>query len=298
MQTREPAKRGGSPEAIQAHYDVGDHFYRLWLDPTLSYSCALWGADEPDDQLEAAQRRKIEYHTEQARARGAARVLDVGCGWGAVLKHLVDEAGVDRATGLTLSRRQANWVSTWRHPRLDVRLESWADHAPLGPYDAIISIGAFEHFARPEWSGEDKVSAYRSFFARCHSWLRPGGYLSLQTIAYGNANAQAVKEMPEHRFLLQEVFPEAELPTLTNLVQSCDGLFEWVMLRNDREDYERTCRVWGQRLVARKAEATAVAGGATVARYVRYLKMSSVLFHYGRIGLLRLTLRRLDEPPA
>ena len=116
-------KRGGSPEAIQAHYDVGDSFYRLWLDPTLSYSCALWGPDEPDDQLEAAQRRKIAYHTAQARAQGASRVLDVGCGWGAVLRHLVEEAGVDHATGLTLSRRQANWASTGKHPRLDVRLE-------------------------------------------------------------------------------------------------------------------------------------------------------------------------------
>jgi cyclopropane-fatty-acyl-phospholipid synthase len=291
-------KRGGSPEAIQAHYDVGDDFYRLWLDPTLSYSCALWEAGEPDDRLEAAQRRKIEHHIAQARARGAARVLDVGCGWGAVLRHLVEEAGVGQATGLTLSRRQADWVSSWQHPRIEVRLESWVDHVPASPYDAVISIGAFEHFARPDWSDEEKVSAYRAFFARCRDWLRPGGCLSLQTIAYGNANAGTAKEVPEHRFLLGQIFPEAELPTLDNLVRACDGLFEVVLLRNDREDYERTCRVWCQRLVARRAEAIAGSSEAVVARYVRYLKMSAVLFHYGRIGLLRLTLRRLDEPPA
>jgi cyclopropane-fatty-acyl-phospholipid synthase len=162
----------------------------------------------------------------------------------------------------------------------------------------VISIGAFEHFARPDWSEDDKVSAYRGFFARCHGWLRPGGWLSLQTIAYGNADASRARQVPEHRFLLGEVFPEAELPTLANLVQATEGLFEVVLLRNDREDYERTCRVWARRLVARRAEAVALAGEEVVARYVRYLKMSAVLFHYGRIGLLRLSLRRLDEPPA
>jgi cyclopropane-fatty-acyl-phospholipid synthase len=142
------------------------------------------------------------------------------------------------------------------------------------------------------------VAAYRSFFTRCRDWLNPGGWLSLQTIAYGNSDPQRAKSVPEHRFLLQEIFPEAELPTLGNIIEASDGLFELVALRNDREDYERTTRVWAQRLVARRAEAVGVAGEATVARYVRYLKMSSILFHYGRIGLLRLTFRRLDEPRA
>jgi cyclopropane-fatty-acyl-phospholipid synthase len=295
MQTTGAVRRGGSPEAIQAHYDVGNDFYRLWLDPTLSYSCALWDEGEPDDRLEAAQRRKIAYHVAQARAGGAGRVLDVGCGWGAVLRHLVEEAGVRHATGLTLSRRQADWVSSWGHPRLDVRLESWADHAPPHPYDAVVSVGALEHFARPDWLDEDKVATYRAFFARCRGWLRPGGWLSLQTIAYGDSDPRVAKAVPEHRFLLGQVFPEAELPTLENLIRACDGLFELVLLRNDRADYERTCRVWSQRLVARRAEAVALAGEAVVARYVRYLKLSSILFHYGRIGLLRLALRRLDE---
>lgn len=296
MTTQEAVKRGGSAEAIQAHYDVGNDFYRLWLDPTLSYSCALWQEDEPDDRLEAAQRRKIDYHVRAARARGAARVLDVGCGWGAVLRHLVDEAGVAHATGLTLSRQQRDHVAARADPRLRVLLESWADHVPAQPYDAVISIGAFEHFARPDWADADKVAAYRAFFASCHRWLRPGAWLSLQTIAYGNSDPAAAKGIPEHRFLLGDVFPEAELPTLENIIRACDGLFELVALRNDRDDYARTCQVWFKRLVARRAEAIAVAGEAVVTRYVRYLKMSMSLFHYGRICLLRLALRRLDEP--
>jgi cyclopropane-fatty-acyl-phospholipid synthase len=298
MTTRAKLRLGGSPEAIQAHYDVGDEFFRLWLDPTLTYSCALWEEDEPDSLLEQAQRRKIAYHVRQARARGAGRVLDVGCGWGSVLRHLMDEADVGHATGLTLSKRQAAHVAAWGHPRLAVRLESWADHTPDQPYDAVISVGAFEHFARPEWSEAEKERSYRAFFERCRDWLAPSGWLALQTIAYGNADPRHAKTVPEHRFLLGEIFPEAELPTLENVVRASGGLFELVALRNDREDYERTCQVWCRRLVARKAEAVAVAGPETVARYVRYLKMAGSLFHYGRIGLLRLTFRRLDEPPA
>jgi len=67
---------GASPAAIRHHYDVGNEFWRIWLDPTMAYSCAMW--EGPDDDLESAQRRKLDYHVEQARVRGAARVLDVG----------------------------------------------------------------------------------------------------------------------------------------------------------------------------------------------------------------------------
>jgi cyclopropane-fatty-acyl-phospholipid synthase len=296
LQTQDAVPRGGSPEAIQAHYDVGNDFYRLWLDPTLSYSCAMWQDDEADSQLEAAQRRKIDFHVRSAKAQGAGHVLDIGCGWGALLWHLVHEAGVRQATGLTLSQQQYNHIADLADPRMDVRLESWVDHQPAQPYDALISIGAFEHFARPEWSSPAKVAAYRSFFSHCHRWLKPGAWLSLQTIAYGNFDPAAAKSEPEHRFLLGEIFPEAELPTLEEVIRASAGLFELVALRNDREDYERTCQVWYHRLVARKTEATAVAGAAVVARYLRYLKLSMSLFHLGRTCLLRLALRRLDDP--
>jgi cyclopropane-fatty-acyl-phospholipid synthase len=294
MQATQEAVRGASPEAIQRHYDVGNDFYRLWLDDSMSYSCALW--DGSEDTLEAAQLRKMDYHIAQARAAGAARVLDVGCGWGAVLKRLTTVHGVGQAVGLTLSREQEEWAVSTPDPRIEVRRESWVDHMPTAPYDAIISIGAFEHFARPEWTPEQQTQAYRRFFTRCHEWLGPGGRLSLQTIAYGNSTREESQASPNHPFLLGEIFPETDLPTLGAILAAANGLFEIVTLRNDRQDYARTCDVWSKRLTARRREAVDVSDEAVVKRFLRYLKLTSFLFYEGYTHLLRVAFRRLDKP--
>jgi cyclopropane-fatty-acyl-phospholipid synthase len=293
MQAVLEADQGASPEAIQRHYDVGNEFYRLWLDDSMSYSCALWEGEA--DSLEAAQMRKIDYHVAQARAGGVAHVLDIGCGWGAVLKRLTTVHGAERAVGLTLSREQEKWAVSAADPRIEIRRESWVDHVPTAPYDAIISIGAFEAFARPEWTAEKQTLAYRRFFDHCHRWMRPGGRLTLQTISYGNLDREETRLSPNRQFLLGEIFPENDLPTLGAIIAACEGLFEIITLRNDREDYARTCDVWSRRLVARRSEAVAAAGEAVTARFIRYLKMSAILFHQGNTNLLRIAFRRMKE---
>src|SRR5262245_59552944 len=94
---------GASAAAIQHHYDVGNDFYRLWLDDTMSYTCALFDDAQAEESLEQAQLRKLDYHIEQMRGAGARRVLDVGSGWGNALRRLVSAHEVARAVGLTLS---------------------------------------------------------------------------------------------------------------------------------------------------------------------------------------------------
>jgi cyclopropane-fatty-acyl-phospholipid synthase len=281
---------GASAAAIQHHYDVGNDFYRLWLDPTLSYSGAMW---QPGDTLETAQLRKIDYHIEQSGARAAASVLDVGCGWGGVLRRCV-ESGVGKAVGLTLSAAQAEWVNGLGLPNVDVRVQSWSDHPAEARYDAIISIGAFEHFARLESTDEERVAGYRSFFARCREWLRPGGRLSLQTFAYGSARRREEgQKTAGTRFLSSEIFPETDPPRLADIVAAADGLFEIDSLRNDRKDYAATCMEWLRRLRAKKSEAVAMVGDEMVTRYERYLQLSTLGFETGYLALFRITLSRV-----
>ena len=288
-------QRGASPEAIRKHYDVANNFYELWLDPTLSYSCALWDQDEPDSALEQAQLRKLDYHAAQIHATNLARVLDVGCGWGSLARRLVETHGVGHVTGLTLSDAQAEWSAQRPNPKVEIRIESWMDHRPSELYDGIISVGAFEHFAKAEWPDTQRIEAYRTFFKCCQDWLKPGGRLSLQTIAYGNVDLTRVKEQADTRFFFDEIFPESVLPTIADIVAASDGLFEVVNLRNDREHYDRTCQIWYRRLVARKAEALKIVDLETYSRFVRYLKLSAFVFNNEYAQLLRFGFRRWDD---
>jgi cyclopropane-fatty-acyl-phospholipid synthase len=278
---------GASAQAIQFHYDIGNAFYALWLDPTLTYSCALW---DNHDTLEAAQLAKIDYHIEKSGARGRARVLDIGCGWGATLNRLTSEAAVHSATGLTLARQQATYIDQQRWPGVEVHVESWSDHLPRAPYDAIISVGAFEHFAKLDQSPGEKVTGYRDFFRRCHEWLPPGGCLSLQTMSYENSSRDDFSP-----FFASEIFPESDLPRLSEIASASERLFEIVSVRNDRQHYARTSLEWRRRLLKRRAEAVALVGEEAVSRYDKYLHLWAIGFHTGTMGLLRLQLRRLES---
>ncbi|MGW5310679.1 SAM-dependent methyltransferase [Nocardia thailandica] len=269
--------------AIRHHYDVGNDFYRLWLDPSLTYSCALRG---PGDDLAAAQDRKLRHHLDAVAAADAGAILDIGCGWGALARLAVSRYRAGRVVGLTLSDEQAEYVRAQALPGVEVRLEDWRDHAPEVPYDGIVSIGAFEHFARPDDTPEARLALYRDFFARCRTWLSEDGTLSLQTIVYGNMRREDASA-----FMQREIFPDAELPTPAEILTAAQDSFEVVALTNGRLDYAWTCEEWGRRLRARRAEATALVGADTVARYERYLKLSALGFRMGKLALLRLVLR-------
>jgi cyclopropane-fatty-acyl-phospholipid synthase len=282
---------GAGSDAIRHHYDVGNEFWQIWLDPTMSYSCAMW--EKPDEDLEQAQRRKLDFHVAEARAAGAARVLDVGCGWGAMLMHLVGHYDVQHAVGLTLSDAQAEYLRAIAPSSVEVLVRSWSDYQPTAPFDAIISVGAFEHFARHGLSPEEHIEAYRRFFRACREWLKPGGRLSLQTIAYGDIPRD---RQLRDRFIIDEIFPESELPRLADIARAAEMELEIEKVRNDRDDYVKTLRAWFERLRARRADAIAASSEEVVARYERYLRMFAYSMELGAFNLLRLTMRRIDLP--
>jgi cyclopropane-fatty-acyl-phospholipid synthase len=278
--------RGGDPASIRHHYDASNDFYALWLDETLTYSCALWRPEDDPADLHAAQLRKLDDHLAQANIAGARAILDIGCGWGALLRRALTHDHIETAVGLTLSDAQFHHIAAQATPRLEVRLESWTDHQPAQPYDSIVSIGALEHFASPGDSSAAKVALYREFFEKCRAWLRPEGALSLQTIAFGTMRPEE-----GNAFITTHIFPDSELPEPHELLQAAKGLFEVTLLRNHRAQYERTCHLWLQNLRRRRAEAVALVGEEKVVHYEKYLRLSSFAFRSGKVGLLRLTLR-------
>ncbi|WP_233849986.1 SAM-dependent methyltransferase [Paraburkholderia sp. HD33-4] len=274
---------GASPDAIQFHYDVSNDFYAAWLDSTMTYSAAMF--DSGGVGLEQAQIRKLDYHLESAGASGAARILDVGCGWGSLLKRSVDW-DVRHAVGLTLSRAQLTYIEGHSFPNVEVRLESWRDHSSPTPYDAIVCIGAFEHFVRFELSATEKIRAYRDFFKFCRANLKPGGKMSLQTITWGALRAEQV-----HPFITNSIFPESNLPYPWEIFQAADRVMEVVHCRNDRLDYAKTCRQWLNRLTENRDAAVDAAGEEKVDQYQRFLKMSAAGFETGALHLYRVVLQ-------
>ena len=281
QQTRPADRTGASPEAIMSHYDMGNDFFRLVLDPEMIYSCALF---KGDDDLATAQRHKLDHHIEASGAANTARVLDIGCGWGAMLRRLVDHAGVGHAVGLTLSQAQARWIRDGANPKIEVLEQDWRDHKPERRYDAIISVGAFEHFVQKGLDPKIKLDSYREFFAYCDKVLALGGKLSLQTIAY----SERTKVQP----LLDKTFPDSDLPLEWEPIAVAEGTFSLLAARNDADHYYRTLILWEQNLLANYDQAVALVGKERTDEFRRYLRMSAGGFRAGMVSLMRYSFRK------
>ncbi|MFD8411068.1 SAM-dependent methyltransferase [Streptomyces sp. NPDC059650] len=312
------AYKGSSTKAILHHYDYLGDFYRLFLGEDLVYSHAMW---EAGDTLEAAQRRKLDHHIAAARAEGAQRVLDVGCGYGSLLHRMVECHGVQRAVGLTLSPAEAARVRAQGWPRCEVRVENWFDHRPDGPYDAVIVIEAVEHFAGGTLWRSRRVARYREFFRRCHDWLRPAGRLSVQANAWsrygwlasvllsperlaadgapgrsrptGRDAAAAVRNLRSGLHASRTVFPECFVPTRSELADASAGLFRIVSERRDPEDGIRTLRAWIELAEENQEDGARLIGRRAVDDIQRELRTSLRFLQEGRATTLRLVFEKL-----
>jgi cyclopropane-fatty-acyl-phospholipid synthase len=285
---------GASAAAVQSHYDVSNSFYALWLGPTFMYSSGLWSsdADDPND-LDAAVLRKVDFFASHVVRHANDEVLDVGCGWGGALRRLSEAHGTGRSVGLTLSAAQRDLIGTRPIPNTEIRLESWADHEPIRQYDAIVSFGAFEHFARDGTTGLERIRAYRQFFGRCFEWLKPGGRLALETITHDAApDTQSPLGRGPLGDRVLEIYPESICPHLCEIVLGFEPYFEVEVLRSDAADFARTARLWHLALRAHETEAVALVGADAVRRFRRYLVSSEVQFRTQTITNCRLVLHR------
>jgi len=247
-----------SQREIQRTYDFMDRVIRLSLGECPDITCALYDGDD-SLTLEQAQRAKHAYVLEALRLRPGMRLLDIGSGWGPMLRAARD-AGVN-AVGITLSPRQA---AACRRQGLEADVRDWKALSPgdLGAVDAVASIGAFEHFCSPEelMSGEQDA-IYRRFFGLCRRLLPAGGRLYLQTMVWGrNAvpyealTLNAPKDSDEYLLaLLEKLYPGSWLPEgADQIVRDAEG-FRLVSANSGRRDYIVTMKEWGRRNMRRRA---------------------------------------------
>ena len=198
--------RKGSRRNIEAHYDLGNDFYRLWLDPSMLYSSALWR--DGADSLEQAQHRKLDRIAELLRLEGGEDVLEIGCGWGALAIALASRHDA-HITGLTLSPAQLGWARDWAAIQglsalVDLRLQDYRDVA--GQYDRIVSIEMFEAVGEAYW---------RDYFATIARCLKPGGVAVLQVISIAEDRYEDYRRGTD--FIQKHVFPGGFLPSKTAL---------------------------------------------------------------------------------
>lgn len=275
---------GATKDDIQHHYDVGNEFYRLWLDERRVYSSARPSAEH--QRLEDAQLDKLDYHIDALGLSGRGRVLDVGCGWGALLQRGLERGVFETPYGLTLSASQEQACQQLLGTDATVALESWEQHR-AAPYDGIVSIGSFEHFVRTDDDRRTKVDRYRAFFSFCAEHLVDGGCLSLQTIAYGVMPGARL-----NRFIADRIFPGSDLPYLSEIADAAHGLMTIEVVENRPHDYSWTCSSWADRLIERQAEAIELVGADKTAEFVKFLKMSAAGFDRGALMLYRIRLRK------
>ena len=278
-------------EDVQAHYDLSDEFFRLFLDPTQTYSCAYFERD--DMTLEEAQVAKIDLSLGKLGLEPGMTLLDIGCGWGATLNRAIEKYDVN-VVGLTLSRNQQSHVqqllekSDTQRSR-QVLLEGWEQfHEPV---DRIVSIGAFEHFGRER---------YDDFFKMAYSALPDEGVMMLHTIIKPSDAEFAERKLPLtmtklkfFKFIMDEIFPGGELPKVGDIEKhAAKAGFEITRIQPLRLHYARTLGIWATALEARKDEAIAIQSQEVYDRYMRYLTGCAELFREGYTDICQFTLHK------
>ena len=291
------AALGTSPPAIMRHYDLSDDFFRLWLGPDMVYSCGWWETGHDRDSLVHAQQRKIDFFAGRLGVRGG-RVLDVGCGWGALLDRFVRVHGAVSGVGLTLSPSQADYAARRNVAEVSYLLRNWVDHEPDEPYDAVTCIEATEHFASEKLSPDEKVEVYRAFFERAASWLRPGGRMGLQLICLDNVGHAGSRpgRGPVSDLILDDIFPESMPASLSELVLGWETHFELDDFLDHPSHYQRTFRAWTLAYREQEALARALVGPDKCRTYARYFAAGEAAFRLREHSLYRVILTKRPEP--
>ncbi len=240
-----PHSRNMDRQSITFHYDVSNDFFRLWLDRNMVYSCAYFPA--PDATLDEAQEAKLDLICRKLRLKPGEHLLDIGCGWGALVMWAATHYGV-KAHGVTLSRNQFAHAAekirkTGLADRVTVELKDYRDIEGTEVYDKIASVGMFEHVGIRNLPG---------YFATVHRLLKADGLFLNHGITQ---DVEAGTKSTGQQFIRRYVFPNGELDLLANTLKTMEqGQFEIHDVESLRAHYALTLRHWVQRLEQRAEE--------------------------------------------
>ena len=284
---------------VQAHYDLSDDSFRLFLDSTQTYSCAYF--EREDMTLDEAQIGKIDLALGKLGLQPGMTLLDIGCGWGATMRRAIEKYDVN-VVGLTLSKNQATHVQK-SFDQMDrghrplagdtrskrVMLEGWEQFNE--PVDRIVSIGAFEHF------GHDR---YDQFFKMADSILPADGVMLLHTITALTGSQMVERGLPLTferarfaKFILTEIFPGGRLPSIEKVEEhSSKGGFRLTRRQSLQPHYAKTLDLWAEALKANRDEAIEIQSEEVYERYMKYLTGCANGFRVGYIDVNQFTLEK------
>lgn len=271
-------------EAIHHHYDVSNTFYEMLLGPSMAYTCAVYPGEE--STLEEAQAHKFDLVCRKLGLKPGMRLLDVGCGWGGMVRHAVAHYGVT-ALGVTLSAEQAEWGSSkikeaGLGDRAEIRHSDYRDVSETG-FDAVSSIGLTEHIG---------PSNYPAYFAFLKERLRDRGRLLNHCITRPDNQHSG---LPTRGFINRYVFPDGGLTGSGDIVRVMEDTgFEVQHQENLRAHYARTTRAWCRNLSANWDKCVVEAGLPTARVWGLYLAGSSLAFERNEIQLHQVLATRTD----
>jgi cyclopropane-fatty-acyl-phospholipid synthase len=277
--------RSRDKEKIEYHYDVSNDFYKLFLDENLVYSCGYFRSDE--STLDRAQVDKIDYILRKVRVQAGDRLLDVGCGWGALVIRAAQQGA--HAVGVTLSENQHAYAkeriaALGLESRCEVRLQDYRDVPEIGTYDKVVSVGMFEHV------GMKNLPRY---FQQMHALLKDGGAMLMHGITSTHPDRRQVGRGAGD-FIDKYVFPDGELPHVSDVmrVMAEQGL-EVVDAESLRRHYAKTLAHWANRLDANPEAARRSAGEKRFRIWRVYLAGSGVGFRDNWMNIYQLLACKL-----
>lgn len=273
--------------AIQYHYDVSNEFYAAWLDPSMVYSCAYF--EQGNESLADAQLKKIDHILTKIRLQPGQRLLDIGCGWGALAIRAAQRYGA-RCVGITLSQNQHDLArqrvqQAGVQDRVEIRLQDYRD--VRGPFDRITSVGMFEHV------GLDHLADY---FRIVHDLLAPDGW----ALNHGITSTDAHDGETRHgggRFIERYVFPQGELPHISTVLRTLQlGGLEPVDIEGLRRHYARTLQCWSEAFESHTDRVKALVPDKTWRIWRMYLAGCQWAFEHDEVSLFQVLCRRAGQP--